>query len=114
MFITVGCIFLQLAQTFAPDMWFWSRCLVLTLLEPLLPSEPTRASKTVGPLVGASAGCQLPQAVRDALTSDPACTPNVTYIQQVGAASNIEFSQISIRNSIMSRILLCAMLCVRS
>ena len=45
----------------------------LTLLEPLLPKEPIRASKTVGPLVGARAGCQLPQAVRDALTSDPAC-----------------------------------------
>ncbi len=50
----------------------------LTLLEPLLPKEPIRASKTVGPLVGARAGCQLPQAVRDALTSDPACIDKVT------------------------------------
>jgi hypothetical protein len=49
----------------------------LTLLEPLLPKEPIRASKTVGPLVGARAGCQLPQAVRDALTSDPACIDKV-------------------------------------
>lgn len=49
----------------------------LTLLEPLLPKEPIRASKTVGPLVGARAGCQLPQAVRDALTSDPACIDTV-------------------------------------
>ena len=50
------------------------KCVVrgLTLLEPLLPKEPIRASRTVGPLVGARAGCQLPQAVRDALTSDPA------------------------------------------
>lgn len=48
--------------------------LCLTLLEPLLPREPMRASRAVGPRVGARAGCQLPQAVSDALTSDPACT----------------------------------------
>ena len=57
----------------------------LTLLEPLLPKEPIRASKTVGPLVGARAGCQLPQAVRDALTSDPACIDKVRYSPNVSA-----------------------------
>lgn len=44
-----------------------------TLSEFLLPREPIRASSTVGPLVGPRAGCQLPQAVKHALTSVPAC-----------------------------------------
>ena len=82
----------QLAWSLAHGMLFQSRCLTLTLLEPLLPSEPIRASKTVGPLVGAREGCQLPHAVKDALTSEPACIEKLAYCQQVHLASRRDMS----------------------